>query len=837
MSPQVRRHQRLARTCALLLLTVLGAVLAVATPALAVSAPALAAPSAPSGASTTGTKPAPVILIATTGLTWGDLIAEHTAPLDGGPTPDPQDVTETLLSLTWATTPANLVQRTASATTCPADAWLSLSAGARTRALPSSDGTDCGWPTDWNDAVAASQQAGYGAQPGALADALAQAGLSTLAVGRGASLMLTTSDGDAPASVRSFEQAVSFNRLADLTVVDATEPHVLIESLRLASALDDARVVVASIADPTDPGLQALVLPKGTTGWRGTGAVPADAVVRADDALLVTSPSTRQPGLVQLTDLSPTLLTALGVEVPTSMTGQALALPTTSPAVELKPLDSRHAPLGVLPLARDALHAEASQMTTLPVGGALVLASLACLVVAAVVLRGPAGPRRLRAVGITATCVAALPAGAWLGATIPWWHAGTSTAYEPGRQVVPAALAATIVMALCLLALLHGASAAVTALHARTLLRAQAPSASEAWRLGRLVQPHSFWEPTAPQLTVVLLAATIAVVLFADGAAGAPLGFNGVLGMDAVVAGRFYGLSNTAFALGAAALVVALGAVAGPLVAVQPSPALRRTAAFVGVGVPGVVALIVVGLPSLGADVGGALTLVAAFAALAAGLAGGRITWRQWLGVGVGAVTVVGAFGLADHVTGSGTHMGRFVGQLQDGTAATTVRRKAWALVAPFASSPLALVALVLAVVAVAGAWWWLARERWAWRAGVSGYAPLVASMSTAVDSAQDRSEGRVGDAADGGQVGGPDGSDGPNGGRVDGSVDGLGGREVTQGLVPRWFVPVLRALLVLVVVEVLVNDSGASMAVLSATCAAPLLLALGCARLRPRTR
>ena len=51
----------------------------------------------------------------------------------------------------------------------------------------------------------------------------------------------------------------------------------------------------------------------------------------------------------------------------------------------------------------------------------------------------------------------------------------------------------------------------------------------------------------------------------------------------------------------------------------------------------------------------------------------------------------------------------------------------------------------------------------------------------------------------------------------------------------PGWLVPVLRSLLVLVVVEVLVNDSGASMAVLSVSCAAPLLLALGCAHLRSR--
>ena len=40
----------------------------------------------------------------------------------------------------------------------------------------------------------------------------------------------------------------------------------------------------------------------------------------------------------------------------------------------------------------------------------------------------------------------------------------------------------------------------------------------------------------------------------------------------------------------------------------------------------------------MGADVGGALTLVAALIALGTALAGGRIGWKQWMGVAVVAV-------------------------------------------------------------------------------------------------------------------------------------------------------------------------------------------------------
>ena len=799
MSEQRSRRQRLIRlgVSSLILLTVLGMVLGMVGSALAApstapstappgragaaSSSTSASPTSPALSAAPTTPPAPVILIATTHLSWADLLAEPSDPAQA------QDLAETLLGMASAGAVANLVQRTVSEVTCPADAWLSLSAGARTRALPTSPapGQGCAWPSSWSDAVATSQEAGYGARPGSLADALARAGRSTLAVGEGASLMLTTSDGVAPDTAPTLAQAAEAG-LADLTVVDATDPQVLLASLRLAASVEGARVVVASIADPTDPGPQVLLLPAGTTsdGAPTSGPTRPAAAAAEDAGALVASPSTRRAGLVQLADLSATVLAALGAQVPPEMTGRALTLPAVSPAVGTPPAGAHRAPVEAL--ADEALHAKASQMTTLPVGGALAIATLACLAAAAVGLRGPAGRRHLRGTGLAAAWVAALPVGAWLGAVLPWWRAGASADGEPGWQVVPAALGASAVSALVFLAVLHGLVVVSTGMYERLAQRSHRSEADSAAtpppRLGPLTLPARTGTPVPALITVLLLAGATAVVLLADGATGARLGFNGVLGMNAIVAGRFYGLSNTAFALGAAALVVAVGAGAGTLVEAQPAAWQRRAAALVGVGVPGLVALVVVGLPSLGTDVGGALTLVAALTSLAVGLAGGRITWCRWIGVGAVAVAVVGVFGVVDHVTGSGTHMGRFVDQLQDGTAATTIRRKALALVAPFMSSPAALGALLVAAAVIATAWWWYARERRACQEGASRYASLD-----------------------------------------------------VRGPVPGWLVPVLRALLVLVVVEVLVNDSGASMAVLSVSCAAPLLLALGCAHLRSR--
>ena len=76
--------------------------------------------------------------------------------------------------------------------------------------------------------------------------------------------------------------------------------------------------------------------------------------------------------------------------------------------------------------------------------------------------------------------------------------------------------------------------------------------------------PSSSQVPTALSLTALLLSLCIAILILTDAAGGAAMAFNGTLGMNAVVAGRFYGVSNTAFALAAAALIVATAACTEP---------------------------------------------------------------------------------------------------------------------------------------------------------------------------------------------------------------------------------------------------------------------------------
>lgn len=830
---------------------------AAADPALSAAPAAPGTPGAPAQSAGPIRSPAPVVVLATTGLSWADIAEIADAQETAGAVPADQATARILLSLAARAEPANLVQRTVGDVTCPADAWLALGAGARTSAVGPPEGGQCAWPPSWQQALDASHEAGYAASPGALADALSRAGLEATAIGPGAELALTRPDGGAPATADSLADLVP-EGLPALTVVDGTRSGAdpaggLLEDLKtLTDAPGGVRVIVASLADPADPGPQMLLLPAGTTGW-------------GDDGDLIAGPSTHQAGYVQLTDLAPTILRALGADAPSAMTGRALVLPATGGPAPAASASGQNPRVGAL--IDSSLRARASRMTTLPVSLLIAGAALVLLVTASVSLRGPAGRRRLHGVGVAATAVGALPLGAWVAVAIPWWRLGAD-GDAPSRACVPAAMGATVLFAVVLVGALHGLNRIVIHLRDRLLVAARnrgesaghaghgggrggrdesggraghnrRPAAVRVLNLRGLRLPSSSQMPTVLSLTALLLSLCIAILILTDAAGGAAMAFNGTLGMDAVVAGRFYGMSNTAFALAAAALVVAAAAWTGPVVEAQATRRERRTAAIVGVAVVGVPALVVDGLPQLGADVGGALTLVAALVALGTALAGGRIDWKQWLGVAVVATATAGVFGLVDYALGSRTHMGRFIGQLQDGTAATTIRRKLLALVNPFFSSPLAATALFVGLAVIgAGAWWWR-REARAWRAGLSGYATLTQPEVQEPGGAAARPRPAGDDAIPSGYETRPRPAEGP----VDAPSAGAAGEPwvgpVPSGrsLVPQWFVPALKALGVLIVVEVLVNDSGASMAVLSAACAAPLLLALAAARLQASVR
>ena len=793
----------------LVLLVVIGMILAVVGPALATAAPAAPESEATqasqqasqpasdaASSSRSSSRPAPVVVLATNNLTWADL-QEQASREGAGESSGSSGVgsaADRLLAFAQRGEPMNLSVRTPADRTCPADAWLTLGRGKRASAVEAA--ASCAGPTT---AIPRSTP---------LVEALGQ-DVSIQAVGPGTQLATGAPGGSAtrPAPVApSVAEALAAD--ADLTIVDTAS--AASTNTERITALDEAlrtvqeqsrpgtRIIVASLADDEAPGPQMTVLPAGTRSARGT----SDGLVVGD--------STHQAGLVQLTDLTPTLVSALAGRRDPAFDGHALTLPETGRAgVATTDTSTATGDARISRLADDALHARASQATVMRAGALLMGLAVALLVWAAVALRAPKGSRRevlRRRVTWVAICLSGLPTALLLVNAAPWWRVGARAGSPSGWASLVAVVAAALIAA-GIVGLAAGIVALVRRRKRPRSATSPSPSPSAVGAAGAssargeaaadpppdeagVPAPSASLPPprNRTSLTALLVAAAIPLAWLVDAAAGAPLAFNNPLGMNAVVAGRFYGVSNTAFALVAGALVVVI---ASAWVALGGG---RRSALLV-TALLGGAALLVDGAPQLGADVGGALTLVPTLAFLAAGLAGLHLSWRRWLAIGAATVLVVGGFAVVDLLRPGGpTHLGRFARRVADGSAAGVLGRKAYALVGPFVTKPVMAAALACAVVIVVAALWWGRRQVRAWRSGTSPYAWLAPAAH--------------------------------------GDIPLVGGRESgspTRGMSPsaRWVTTALKSLGVLTLVAVLVNDSGVTMAGFILASAAPALLAL----------
>ena len=184
-------------------------------------------------------------------------------------------------------------------------------------------------------------------------------------------------------------------------------------------------------------------------------------------------------------------------------------------------------------------------------------------------------------------------------------------------------------------------------------------------------------------------AATV-LVLAGDLVTGAHLQITSPAGYSPLVAGRFAGIGNVAFGVYAAAGLLATAWLArGRLVVVAGG---------------GLVLVAVDGAPPWGSDVGGVLALLPALVLLGLLVSGRRVSVVRLGLAGVAGAVVVTVLALADHARGPAaqTHLGRFVTQVQDGTAGTVLRRKADAVFGLLFHSP---VTALLPVVVVAAAY------------------------------------------------------------------------------------------------------------------------------------
>ncbi|WP_277213487.1 hypothetical protein [Isoptericola croceus] len=640
----------------------------------------------------------PLVLAGVAGLQWSDV--------DAGRTPN-------LWRLVGGGSVASVSVRTLTPT-CPLDAWLSVSAGSRVSAavdedaLPDSGaGQDDDGALDGPAAVGCADMpslpaeaaattvtvpgwvglvgddtTGPPAEPGALGDLAEAAGVCTTATGPGGAVALADGAGDVPRYVTGVDDLTAEDVAAcPVGVVDLGElPDAAVERTEALAALDASigtlstllpdggRLVVAGISDtPNGPAdLQVVVdwtAPGGTATW-------------------LSSTSARWPGVVVSADLTATLAEAITAHAPTPVTddppepadptedgaGQETSAFTGSP---LERGDDRRLSVSRTVENRQYLGVltEVLPLMTPVLVGILALADV--LVVAGLLVArrrtaatGAAPSRTGRRLATGALLVAAsLPVAATLATLTRWWVGTTPV------TLLAVALSATALAA-----------------------------ALAAWALRRVAPPGPWRLPTA-------LAAVTWLVLTVDGLTGTTLQQGSLLGPAPSLGARFYGFSNSVFAVYS---VVGLVLAAGIAALLRDAGARRRTRVAAAAGV-GLLTTAVDGLPPFGADLGGILALLPAFAVLVAGVAGWRLTWRRVLAVAGGTVAAVALVAVVDWaLPGPGTHLGGFVQSVLDGGAFDVLAGKAagaWATVA----NPAGAFAVV---VCAAVAWALLSPER-----------------------------------------------------------------------------------------------------------------------------
>jgi hypothetical protein len=153
-------------------------------------------------------------------------------------------------------------------------------------------------------------------------------------------------------------------------------------------------------------------------------------------------------------------------------------------------------------------------------------------------------------------------------------------------------------------------------------------------------------------LPLMLALGVIVALLLFDAVVGTPLQFNNPFGYSPRVAGRFSGYGNLAYAALASSAVLLAGLLAHRVGG--------RRGALTAIGLLGVV-FVVDGVPFWGADVGGVLSILPAYAVTAYLLLGVRVRLRTALVCIAAAVVAVLAFGVFDLTRPSDerTHLGR----------------------------------------------------------------------------------------------------------------------------------------------------------------------------------
>ena len=172
--------------------------------------------------------------------------------------------------------------------------------------------------------------------------------------------------------------------------------------------------------------------------------------------------------------------------------------------------------------------------------------------------------------------------------------------------------------------------------------------------------------------TLVVMLAIVTGVIAVDVLTGAHLQFNSTLGYSPTVAGRYAGIGNLAYAQLSAGTLLLAGLIAARVGG--------RRGVWIAIALL-LAAFVIDGAPIFGADVGGVLSMVPAYALTATMLLGWRVRWRLVALYGGATLVLIGLFAAFDasRPEDRQTHLGRLVHTTTDGgwsAFGTVVHRK-----------------------------------------------------------------------------------------------------------------------------------------------------------------
>lgn len=636
-----------------------------------------------------------VVLVGVPGLAWPDVTAEDMP---------------TLYELAGTDAAASLSVRTIRSRTCTVDGWLSVGAGRRATDLTDTIGDDgtldrfCRQPPTpeeidgegaripgWADLAAAQRDQDYGTEIGLLGDRITASGACSTAVGSGAALALANRSGRVHTYLPDVDDLTSEQiarcpvTVVDLGVLPVSSPApeneeepYFDERRAAAQALDtelaeliqilpdNVALLVAGVADSApgpvpEPDEPLQIAPSGLRVAVAAGPRPDGAPYGPN---WLSSRSTKWTGLVQLIDIHATLAAHAGIPDPAEGTvGRPWRAAGPHPGTSAATVDQL---VGMDRATRVYRTQSGPFFQLLGIGQVVFFGS----VLLWLRFRSRRRSTVLRIAQGVALIVAAFPVASFLANLAQWWR------FERAGTVLWLTIfALTVVLATAALA--------------------------GPWRRRTYGPPG-------------VLAAVTTAVLATDVWTGGHLQHASLLGLSPVVAGRFFGIGNIAFAIFVASAFIATAALVQWL---RDHGYSRRTTTLAAV-VIGAAVIATLGAPWAGADFGGTLSALPGFALLVIGISGARVTIPRLVAAGLAGIALVLLLAWLDWLRPAAgrTHFGTFFSDLLDGQAFTVAARKARASLGTLQRSPYYGWLVPIAYVIIA----WLVRG-----AGVGGMRDL----------------------------------------------------------------------------------------------------------------